>query len=187
MEIEHLPLPGAALIRPKRHGDARGWFSETWREDVFEAAGLPSRFPQDNHAFSAQCYTLRGLHFQVPPYAQGKLVRCTKGRIFDVLVDLRRRSGTFGHWLGEELGAENGKQLYIPEGFAHGYLTLEPDTEVQYKVTSPYAPEAERGLAWDDPDLAIKWPLNGSVPALSGKDRSLPSLSVLGDPFVELA
>lgn len=187
MDIRHLSLEGAALIRPKRHGDARGWFSETWREDAFEAAGLPTRFVQDNHAFSDKAFTLRGLHFQAPPHGQGKLIRCSRGAIFDVIVDLRPSSPSFGSWLGETLDADGGAQLFVPVGFAHGYLTLTSETEVQYKTTSAYAPDAEFGLAWDDPEIAIEWPLDGRHPTLSAKDAKLPGLAAYSRTFAELA
>lgn len=126
---------------------------------------------------------LRGLHFQAPPFAQGKLVRCVRGRIWDVAVDIRRGSPSFGGWIGAELSAEDGLQLWVPPGFAHGFLTLEPQTEVQYKVTAPYAPQAEGGLIWNDPDLAVAWPLNGAAPSLSSKDELLAPLRNLDSPF----
>jgi dTDP-4-dehydrorhamnose 3,5-epimerase len=171
------------LIRPRRFGDDRGWFSETWSARASERLGLPTAFVQDNHSLSRPAWTLRGLHFQVPPHAQAKLVRCVRGRIWDVAVDVRSGSPTFGKWVGAELSPENGSQLFVPVGFAHGFLTLEPDTEVEYKVTDFYSPECDGGLIWDDPDLAVGWPLGGASPILSPKDAKLPRLADFHSPF----
>ena len=160
--ITPLATPEVLLITPKRHGDARGWFSETWsRKTLAEAAGVSADFVQDNQAFNARKGTLRGLHFQKAPYPQAKLVRVLKGAIYDVAVDLRDGSPSFGRWVAAELTAERGEQLYVPRGFAHGYCTLTDDTELFYKVDGQYAPELEGGVAWDDPDLAIPWPVAG--------------------------
>ncbi|QGP80138.1 dTDP-4-dehydrorhamnose 3,5-epimerase [Sphingobium sp. CAP-1] len=165
------------LIVPVRHGDARGWFTEVYSAATFARLGIDCAFVQDNHSLSRVAYTLRGLHFQSPPHAQAKLVRCIRGRIFDVAVDVRAGSPTYGRWVGAELSAENGHQLFVPVGFAHGFLTLEADCEVSYKVSDLYAPQCEGGLRWDDPDIAIDWPLpDGVTPELSGKDDILPSL-----------
>lgn len=171
------------LIPSKRFSDARGWFSETYSERALAAVGLHDRFVQDNHSYSRRAGTLRGLHFQVPPQAQAKLVRCLRGRIYDVAVDLRKGSPSYGAWVGAELSAENGLQLYVPVGFAHGFMTLEPDCEVTYKVTAPYAPDCEAGLAWNDPDLAIDWPLRPAEVILSERDARLPSLAAFDSPF----
>ena len=171
------------LVSPRRFGDDRGWFSETWSARAAERLGLPREFRQDNHSLSRPPLTLRGLHFQVPPHAQAKLVRCVRGRIWDVAADVRAGSPTFGKWVGAELSAENGHQLFVPVGFAHGLLTLEPDTEVEYKVTDFYAPECDGGLIWNDPDIAVGWPLQGATPILSPKDAILPRLADFRSPF----
>jgi len=172
------------LIAPRRHGDARGWFTEVYSEPVFAALGVTCRFVQDNHSLSAPAFTLRGLHFQSPPRGQDKLVRCIRGRIYDVAVDVRKGSPTWGQWVGAELSAENGHQLFIPIGFAHGFVTLEPDCEVSYKCSDTYAPEHDGGIRWDDPAIAIAWPIpDGIVPELSAKDLVQPPLSSLDSPF----
>ena len=171
------------LIKPRRFGDERGWFSETYNKRLSTTTGLDVEFVQDNHAFSQARFVLRGLHFQNPPYAQTKLIRCSAGAIWDVAVDIRRGSPTFGHSVAAELSAANGWQLLAPKGFAHGYLTLEPNTEVQYKVDGYYAPEAENGLAWDDEALGLAWPLNGSAPIIAARDSAWPKLAELRSPF----
>lgn len=177
--ITPLRLPEVLLITPKRHGDARGWFSETWsRRSLLGAAGLDIDFVQDNQAFSARKGTLRGLHFQKAPHAQGKLVRVLRGAIYDVAVDIRPGSTTFGQWVAATLTAEGGEQIWVPRGFAHGYCTLTEDTELFYKVDGQYAPETEGGVIWNDPDLAIPWPVEGE-PMLSEKDKVLPRLKDL--------
>lgn len=170
-------------LTPKRFSDPRGWFSETFRQDVWQGLGVHEPFVQDNQSFSKPVGTLRGLHFQLPPAGQAKLVRCLSGSLFDVAVDLRAHSPTYGQWIGLELSAANGKQLYIPVGFAHGFVTLEPDTEVFYKVSSPYAPDCDRGLAWNDAGIGIDWPLKGQAPLLSDKDSRQPSLAEFESPF----
>lgn len=170
-----LALPEILLITPRRHGDARGWFGETWSRPVFARAGVDADFVQDNQAFSARRGTIRGLHFQQAPHAQAKLVRVLKGAIWDVGVDIRPGSPTFGRWAAAILTAAGGEQLYVPRGFAHGYCTLEDDTELAYKVDGQYAPDREGGVAWDDPDLALPWPISDGV-VLSDKDRTLPRL-----------
>jgi dTDP-4-dehydrorhamnose 3,5-epimerase len=177
--ITPLALPEVLLITPKRHGDARGWFAETWGDRTMAQAGLTHPFVQDNQAFNARKGTLRGLHFQRAPHAQGKLVRVVRGAIWDVAVDVRPGSPSFGRWAAAELTAERGEQLFVPRGFAHGYVTLSDDTELFYKVDGQYAPELEGGVAWNDPDLALPWPLEGE-PVLSEKDRGLPRLKDLG-------
>lgn len=165
------------IIETQRYRDARGWFSETWSAARMAKAGIAHDFVQDNQSCSVQVGTLRGLHFQRPPFAQAKLVRCLKGRIFDVAVDIRPQSPTFGHWVGAELSAEDGRQMLVPRGMAHGFLTLEPDTEVAYKVDNPYAQGSEGGIRWDDPAIAIDWPLAGLTPLLSDKDAQLPGIA----------
>jgi dTDP-4-dehydrorhamnose 3,5-epimerase len=180
MNVTPLAIPDVKLIVPRRIGDARGYFVETHNERTFAAAGITTRFVQDNHAYSAEAGTLRGLHLQRAPHAQTKLVRCVRGRLFDVAVDVRAASPTFGQWVSAELSAENGAQLYVPQGFLHGYLTLEPHTEVIYKVDDHYAPREEAGVIWSDPDIAIAWPTVVGTPHLSDKDARLPRLRDLG-------
>jgi dTDP-4-dehydrorhamnose 3,5-epimerase len=171
------------LIRPKRFGDDRGWFVETYNRDKYLNLGVGVRFVQDNHSLSRSPWVLRGLHFQTPPRGQDKLVRCVKGKIWDVAVDVRRGSPSFGQWVAAELSAENGCQLFVPVGFAHGFLTLEPDTEVEYKVSDLYAPDNDGGLIWNDPALNVAWPLGDAQPVLSDKDRRLPSVADFDSPF----
>lgn len=176
-----MPSP-VRLIRPKRHGDARGWFTEVHSVPGFAAIGVDCTFVQDNHSYSAPAFTLRGLHFQTPPRGQDKLVRCIRGRIFDVAVDVRKGSPTYGQWVGAELTAENGHQLFIPIGFAHGFVTLEPDCEVTYKCSDTYAPDHDGGIAWDS--VGIDWPMPaGTIPELSPKDIRQPSLVDFDSPF----
>ena len=170
------------IICPKRHGDPRGWFSETWNEERFAAAGIAVRFCQDNQSYSKAKGTLRGLHCQRPPSAQAKLVRCLQGRIFDVAVDVRRASPTFGQWVAAELSADDGRQLFIPAGYAHGFLTLSDDCMVAYKVDAYYAAEDDGGIAWNDPAIRIDWPID-SEPVLSDKDMKLPALRELKAEF----
>jgi len=175
--VQSLAIPDVKLITPARIGDARGFFSEVFHARRFAEAGIPGPFVQDNHSLSAAVGTVRGLHLQIDPSAQGKLVRVTRGAIWDVAVDVRRGSPTFGQHVGIELSVENWRQLWIPTGFLHGFCTLEPDTEVLYKVTAEYDREAERGVAWDDPALAIPWPVEPNKAQLSDKDRALPRLA----------
>lgn len=172
------------LITPKFFADSRGWFVESWTRKRYAEYGIMSDFCQDNHSLSRQAGTIRGLHFQRAPFVQAKLVRCVRGRIFDVAVDIRKTSPTFGRWIGAELTATGGEQLFIPAGFAHGFLTLEDDTEVAYKVDAYYAPEADGGIAWNDSFIGIEWPLNGLSPLLSEKDKVLPMLK---DIYVDFA
>lgn len=171
------------LVRPRRFGDDRGWFSETYHQQRYAALGIDCLFVQDNHSMSRDVGVLRGLHWQAPPYAQDKLVRCVRGSIWDVAVDVRRGSPTFGQWVSAELSAANGHQLFVPVGFAHGFVTLEPDTEVEYKVSALYAFECEGGVMWNDPGLALPWPLPAGGPTLSPKDEILPALSDVISPF----
>ncbi len=179
MDIEPTAIDAVKIIRPKRFGDARGYFSEVFRLDVMERHGLPTAWVQDNQSRSAAVGTIRGLHFQSHPVAQDKLVRVLRGRILDVAVDIRRASPTYGRHVAVELSAENMLQLLVPIGFAHGFCTLEPDTEVFYKVTAPYGPQNDFGLAWDDPDLGIAWPVAPDQATLSDKDRRQPRLADL--------
>jgi dTDP-4-dehydrorhamnose 3,5-epimerase len=168
-------LADVKVIEPRRYRDDRGFFSEVWRDDALGAAGI-SNFVQENHVFSRAAGTVRGLHFQIGDTAQAKLIRCTRGSIFDVAVDIRRGSPTFGQHAALTLSAENWRQLFVPIGFAHGYCTLEPDTEVIYKVSAYYDPAAERGLAWDDREVGIDWPIDRSAAILVARDRGLPRL-----------
>ncbi len=170
------------LIRPHRLGDERGWFCETYSAARMASLGVVCDFPQDNQSWSRARGTLRGLHFQSPPAAQAKLIACLRGRILDVVIDLRVGSPTFGRHLAVELGDE-GSQLFVPEGFAHGFLTLTDDVAVAYKVSAPYDPSLDGGVAWNDPDLDITWPVVPPGPCLSDRDRSLPRLSRLHSPF----
>lgn len=183
LEIEETALAGVVVLTPRRFGDERGWFSEVWNKARMEAAGLAFDWVQDNHSWSAQGGTIRGLHFQTPPFAQDKLVRVARGRVLDVAVDLRASSPTYGRHVAVELSAENGRQLLVPAGFAHGFCTLTGDCEVLYKVSAPYAAAHDRGLAWDDPDLGIAWPVAGEAAILSDKDRKHPRLRDLGPVF----
>ena len=183
VEVERTRIDGVLIVRPKRFGDARGYFSETFHAREFAAVGVEGPFVQDNQSLSAEPGTVRALHFQRPPHAQGKLVRCLKGAIFDVAVDLRGGSPTYGQHVAVELDAEQGLQLWVPAGMAHGFCTLTAMTEVAYKTTAYYAPEADTGLAWDDPDLAIDWPLPAGGPVLSAKDRTLPPFADFVTPF----
>jgi dTDP-4-dehydrorhamnose 3,5-epimerase len=179
MEVTRLEIPDVMLITPKRHNDARGFFSETYNQAEFAKIGIVASFVQDNHSLSRQKGTVRGLHFQVPPHAQDKLIRVCRGAIFDVAVDIRHRSPTFGKTVTIVLSAENWHQLWVPKGFAHGFCTLEPDTEVVYKVSDLYAPECDKGLAWDDPSLKIDWPVTREAAILADKDRRYPKLADL--------
>ncbi len=171
------------LISPQRFGDQRGFFAETYSRDKYMELGVGVEFVQDNHSLSRDVGTLRGLHFQAPPHAQGKLVRCGRGAFFDVAVDIRQGSPTFGQWEGHELSAQNGHQLYVPRGFAHGFVTLEPDSEIVYKCSDYYTPTAEGSLRWDDPDIGIEWPLQ-CEPILSEKDAIAPLLKEFESPFI---
>lgn len=182
MKITKTKLNGVMLIEPKIFGDHRGWFTETYNEENFKKAGIDTVFIQDNHSFSATKGTLRGLHYQKDPKAQTKLVRCTKGSIFDVAIDIRKESPTYGEWYGVELSEENKKQLLVPKGFAHGFMTLTDDVEVQYKVDELYSPEHDRGIFWGDPEIGIEWPIN-IQPVLSAKDENAPLLKDADNNF----
>ena len=182
LQIEDTNLAGVKILTPARHGDARGFFSESWHKARMAEAGLDYDFVQDNHSMSAAVGTLRGLHYQAPPRAQAKLVRCGRGALYDVAVDIRVGSPTYGQWIGVELSFENGKQLMIPAGFLHGFVTRQPDTEIVYKCTDYYALDCDGAVRWDDPAIGIDWGLSGD-PVLSGKDREAPLLSALGTVF----
>jgi len=182
MEVKTTALPGVLMLRPRRFADSRGYFVETYNQRVFAEAGVVAHFVQDNQSFSSKAGTIRGLHFQLPPAAQAKLVRALRGAIFDVAVDLRRGSPTFGRWIGATLTADGGEQLFIPRGFAHAFCTLEDDAEVAYKVDEFYAPECDSGLIWNDPDLNIAWPVKADA-ILSEKDAKLGSFKDFVSPF----
>lgn len=177
LEVRPLDLEGVLEIRPPRFEDERGFFSEVWHQERWREAGVPASFVQENHSVSRQAGVLRGLHYQAPPAVQAKLVRVTKGSIFDVAVDIRRGSPSYGCWVSVILSDERWNQLFIPEGFAHGFLTLEPDTEVQYKVTAPYSPKHDRAIRFDDPQIAIEWPIPARSIILSEKDQTAPFLA----------
>ena len=181
--IEKFHIDGVIQFTPKKFADERGFFSETYNKQVLAEAGINLDFVQDNQSLSVDSGVLRGLHFQSPPHAQDKLVRVTRGSILDVAVDIRAGSKTFGQHIAVELSADNWKQLFVPKGFAHGFCTLTPNTEVQYKVTDYYAPECDKGLAWDDAALGIDWPITASDVILSDKDKTHPKLSELPDYF----
>lgn len=183
MKFTQTELEGVLIVEPAVFGDHRGWFMETYSEAKFREQGIALQFVQDNQSFSATKGTLRGLHFQLQPKAQTKLVRCTKGAIFDVAVDIRRGSPSYGKWFGIELTAENKKQLLIPKGFAHGFMTLTEDVEVQYKCDELYAPECDGGILWSDPEIGIQWPLH-IQPVLSAKDEKAPLLKDVHHNFV---
>ena len=176
MQVEETAIPEVKILTPKKHGDARGFFSELYNRSDWDKAGLEFTFVQDNHSYSAGQGTLRGLHFQTPPFAQAKLVRVARGRILDVAVDIRRSSPTFGQYVAMELSAENWRQLLVPIGFAHAFMTLESDVEVLYKATGPYSAAHDRGVAWNDPAIGIAWPSPARGPILSDKDRRWPLL-----------
>jgi dTDP-4-dehydrorhamnose 3,5-epimerase len=183
MDFDRLDIAEIVRITPRRLGDARGYFAEVFKEDWFRRTIADVGFVQDNQSLSTAAGTVRGLHFQLDPFAQGKLVRCIAGAIFDVAVDIRSGSPSFGRWVGAELSADNGTQLWIPAGFAHGFATLAPDTMVHYKVTAPYSAEHDRGLVWNDPALGIAWPVTAEAAVLSDKDRRQPLLAELPAAF----
>lgn len=183
MRVEQTGIPGLLVLTPPRYGDARGFFSETWNKARLREHGIDVEFVQDNHSLSAQPGTVRGLHFQGPPHAQAKLVRCGRGALFDVAVDIRKGSPTYGHWFGIELSFDNGKQLMIPAGFAHGFATRVPDTEIVYKCSDIYAPQTEGALRYDDPGIGIDWALGDFEPILSDKDAAASLLDGFESPF----
>lgn len=183
MEVISLAIPDVKVLTPKRHGDHRGFFSEVYNHEAFTKAGIGLTFVQDNHSMSGPKGTLRGLHYQLPPTAQGKLIRVTKGAILDVAVDIRRSSPTFGKHVTDVVSVENWKQIFVPAGFAHGFVTLEPDTEVIYKVNALYSPQHERGIAWNDPALGIDWRIGANEAILSARDTKHPLLRDQPDLF----
>lgn len=181
LEITPTKLPDVLIVTPLRFGDERGWFTESWNAAHFRDAGINYEFVQDNHSYSAESGTLRGLHFQAPPRAQDKLVRCSRGAILDVAVDVRKGSPTYGQWVAEELSAKNGRQILVPRGFLHGFVTTAPNTEVQYKVTDFYDAACDGSVAWDS--LDIDWGLDVSRPILSDKDSNAPAFEDWNSPF----
>ncbi|QCJ40983.1 dTDP-4-dehydrorhamnose 3,5-epimerase [Bacillus sp. S3] len=183
MGIYESELPGVKVIEPNVFSDHRGWFMESFSDEWFIKEGISTVFVQDNHSLSVSSGTLRGLHYQLIPKAQAKLVRCTRGAIFDVAIDIRKGSPAFGMWFGIELSAVNRKQLFIPKGFAHGFMTLTDDTEVQYKVDAFYDPQFDRGIKWNDPAIGIVWPAS-LTPILSAKDQSNPNLADIENNFI---
>ncbi|MEP3295049.1 dTDP-4-dehydrorhamnose 3,5-epimerase [Tateyamaria sp.] len=182
LAITPTTLKEVLVITPQRHGDKRGFFSETWNSKLLAESGVDVDFVQDNQSISSREGTLRGLHFQRPPHAQDKLVRCGRGSLFDIAVDIRKGSPTYGQWVGEELSFENGKQLFVPRGFLHGFITREPDTEILYKCSDYYSPECDGAVRFDDPDIGINWGQEPSV--LSDKDANAPMLSQFDSPFI---
>ncbi len=182
MQVEKPKLPGVLILTPARFGDARGFFSESYSRARMAEHGITTEFVQDNHSVSARAGTVRGLHFQSPPHAQAKLVRCGRGALYDVAVDIRAGSPTYGQWVGVELSAENGRQLLIPDGFLHGFATLIDDTEIVYKCSDYYAPDCDGAVRFDDPAIGIDWGLSGD-PILSDKDAAAPLLADLDNPF----
>lgn len=182
MQVETTPLPGLLVLTPRRFGDARGFFCESWNRRRMEEAGIDLDFVQDNQSLSEVPNTVRGLHFQAPPQAQDKLVRCGRGALYDVAVDIRRGSPTYGKWFGTELSAGNGRQLLVPKGFLHGFATRAPDTEILYKCTDYYAPECDGAVRFDDAKIGIDWGLTGD-PVLSDKDAAAPGFAGFDSPF----
>ena len=183
MDVAATALSGVFVVTPKRFGDHRGFFSETWNARALRAAGLDIDFVQDNHSFSAEQGTVRGLHFQAPPSAQDKLVRVVRGAVKDVAVDIRKGSPTYGKWVGVELSAENGKQLFVPKGFLHGFATLTPDVDVLYKCSDFYTPDCDGSVRFDDPELAIDWGISNQDAVLSEKDAKAPGFGAFVSPF----
>ena len=181
--VEETALPGVLLITPRRFGDARGFFSESYNRARMAEHGVTIEFVQDNHSLSAQAGTVRGLHFQAPPHAQDKLVRCGRGALFDVAVDIRKGSPTYGQWVGYELSFENGRQLLVPKGFLHGFVTRVPDTEIMYKCSDYYAPECDGAVRFDSPDIGIDWGFDTDSAVLSEKDAKAPFLKDFDSPF----
>jgi len=177
LQIETLDITDIKLLFPRKFGDERGFFSETYSQSRFNQAGISAEFVQDNHSLSREAGVLRGLHYQCPPFAQDKLVRVVHGRILDIAVDIRKNSPTFGKWVSAELSADDWNQIFVPKGFAHGFATLAADTEVVYKVSAPYAPESERAIMWNDPDIGISWPFDADDVTLSAKDAAAMSFA----------
>lgn len=184
VQIEKTRLSGVYILTPKRFGDARGFFSESWSKRQMAQAGLDYDWVQDNHSLSMQVGTVRGLHFQSPPHAQDKLVRCGRGALFDVVVDIRRGSPTYGQWVGAELSFENGKQILVPAGFLHGFSTRAPETEIIYKCSDYYAPDCDGAVRFDCTTIGVDWGLGDVEPVLSEKDAAAPGLADFDSPFV---
>jgi len=184
MQIEKTALEGVLVLTPRRFGDHRGFFAESWNRRTLAQHGIEYEFVQDNHSLSREVNTVRGLHFQAPPHAQAKLVRCGRGALFDVAVDIRRNSPGYGRWIGVELTAENGRQLLIPEGFLHGFVTRSPDTEIIYKCTDYYAPDCDGAVRFDDPEIGIDWGIDPDTAILSEKDAAAPQLRDFETPFI---
>jgi len=183
MRLQRLAIQDVMVIFPVKIGDDRGWFSETFKDSWFRDSVLDVSFVQENQSYSHAPGIIRGLHFQIPPYTQAKLVRCLRGSVLDVVVDVRIGSTTYGKWVSAVLSAEGGEQIWVPEGFAHGVCSLTPDVEIFYKVTAPYSPECDRGIAFDDPALGIVWPVSGAEATVSPKDRALPRLADIPSYF----
>ena len=183
MQVQALTIPDVKILTPRKFGDSRGFFSEVYNRRTLAEAGIDTEFVQDNHSLSACRGTVRGLHFQTPPHAQDKLVRVVRGSVFDVAVDLRRGSPTYGQHVGAVLSAEAWNQILVPVGFAHGFMTLEPDTEIVYRVSDFYAPDHDEGLLWNDPTLGIRWPIPEEEAMLSDKDRGQPGFAGFVTPF----
>ncbi|WP_187431727.1 dTDP-4-dehydrorhamnose 3,5-epimerase (plasmid) [Roseobacter fucihabitans] len=183
MQIEKTKLAGVFILTPRRFGDARGFFSESWSARAMAEQGLDYAWVQDNHSLSMQAGTVRGLHFQSPPHAQAKLVRCGRGAFFDVVVDIRRGSPTYGQWVGAELSFENGRQILVPTGFLHGFATRVPETEIIYKCSDYYAPDCDGAIRFDCPQIGIDWELDDLEPVLSEKDAAAPGLANFNSPF----
>ena len=184
VQVQNTRLPGLKILTPERIGDGRGFFSESYSRARLAEHGITCEFVQDNHSISAQIGTVRGLHFQAPPHAQAKLMRCGRGRLFDVAVDVRAGSPTFGQWDGIDLSFENGRQLFVPEGFLHGFVTLEPDTEIIYKCSDYYAPDCDKAVRFDDPAIGIDWGISASDVVISARDADAPLLADLDNPFI---
>ena len=183
LKVESLAIPDVRLVTPQRFGDDRGFFSETYNAQRFKAAGIDADFVQDNHSLSARKGTVRGLHFQAPPFAQAKLVRVLRGSILDVAVDVRKGSPTYGKWVSAELSAENGVQIYVPHGFLHGFATLEPDTEIAYKVDNYYSKACDGAVLWNDAALGIDWGIPAGEAVLSEKDAAAQGFAAFESPF----
>ncbi len=183
MEVLDTAIPEVKCLTPRRFGDSRGWFTESWNSQRMTDAGLKINFVQDNHSYSAEVGTVRGLHYQAPPMAQTKLVRVVRGAVLDVAVDVRKGSPTYARWVAEELSAENGAQLLVPKGFLHGFVTLTPDTHVLYKVDAIYAPDCDGAVRFDDPDLGIDWGVESETVNLSEKDAAAPAFRDFSSPF----
>lgn len=184
MNVTETALPGVLLLEPRRFADDRGWFSEVWSQRTLEAAGLSFDWVQDNHSHSVELGTVRGLHYQAPPMVQTKLVRVARGAVLDVAVDVRRGSPTWGQWVAEELSEENGRQLLVPKGFLHGFVTMTSGTDVLYKVDAFYSGEHDGGVRFDDPDLGVDWGIDPSAAILSSKDEKAPAFADWNSPFV---